>query len=88
MRININDNRKTSQSQTRRIYRYLSQGKSLTSLKALELFNCFRLGARIFELREKGHEIKSEIVRDERTGKRFARYSMPEVIDTNKRIEL
>lgn len=77
MRININDNSKTSQSQTRRIFHYLSQGRTLTSLEALELFNCFRLGARIADLKEKGHEIKSERVRDERTGKWFARYSMP-----------
>lgn len=43
------------QSQRYRIRKYLEKGKSITPWKALILFGCFRLGARIWELRHKYH---------------------------------
>lgn len=49
-------------SQTERILEYLQTGKELTSLEALRLFGCFRLSARIFDLREMGYEIEGNKV--------------------------
>ena len=51
----------------------------ITSLEALKYAGCLRLGARIFELRDAGHDIVTEIVevwnsRGER--KRVARYKL------------
>ena len=60
-------------SQTQAILKHL-QRASITPLEALDRYGCFRLGARIHELKQAGHSIKSEIV--EREGKRFARYSL------------
>jgi hypothetical protein len=52
---------------------------SLTSLEALRDFGCMRLGARIWELRQEGHQIESELVevptRDGETA-RVARYTL------------
>ena len=59
-------------SQTERIRRHLESGKGLTPLEALKRYGCFRLGARVWELKREGMAIISERVR--RNGKTFARY--------------
>ncbi len=60
-------------SQEQAILEYLQAGKSLTPLEGLELFGTMRLGARIFDLIQEGHNIKSEIVKGE-NNKHFAKY--------------
>lgn len=62
-------------TQNVQILRYLETGKTLTPIDALSLFGSFRLGARIFELRQQGHEIKKVLLRKD--GKNFALYFMP-----------
>jgi hypothetical protein len=62
-------------TQASEILSYLRRGNTITPMTALRRFNCFRLGARIFGLRQEGHKIKTEIVRTS-TGKNFARYSL------------
>ena len=65
------------ESQNKEIRKYLESGNSLTPLDALSLFGCFRLGARIHDLKHKfGLNIKTEIV--ETNNKRFAKYSIIE----------
>lgn len=61
-------------SQERQILAYLKSGKTLTPREALAFFDCFRLGSRIFDLRAKGHNIKTTMIKTA-TGKRIARYS-------------
>jgi hypothetical protein len=51
-----------SKTQTRKVYQHLQQHKSITPLEALSLYGCFRLGARIWELRKAGVPVKTEIV--------------------------
>ena len=62
----------TTDSQKKRILRYLLNGNSLTPLDALNQFGCFRLGARIWELRNEGYPVQMRLV--EHNGKRFAEY--------------
>ena len=52
----------TIESQNKRIKEYLLKGKSLTPLDALYQFGCFRLGARVYDLRKQGLKIKAEII--------------------------
>lgn len=47
-------------SQSAQILAYLAKGKSLTHRDAQRLFNCDRLGARIYDLRGSGHVIHAE----------------------------
>ncbi len=64
-----------TESQNKQIKAWLESGKSLTPLDALALFNSFRLGSRIFDLKnDYGMNIKTEMVKE--NGKRFARYSL------------
>lgn len=63
-------------SQNDLILRALQVGESITPIAALERFGCFRLGGRIYELRELGYAIETEII-ELPNGKRIARYSMP-----------
>lgn len=61
-------------SQSAQILAYLAKGYSLTHRDAQRLFNCDRLGARIYDLKNEGHNIITEMVSE--NGKRFARYSL------------
>jgi hypothetical protein len=59
-------------SQSTEILAHLRAGLSITPLDAFKRFNCLRLGARIYELKARGHDIYSVY---ERSGeKRYCRY--------------
>jgi hypothetical protein len=62
-------------TQANRILAYLRAGNRLTALDALERFGCFRLAARIHELRREGWAIEERTV-ETRGGKRVAEYSL------------
>lgn len=61
-------------NQSQEILAYLQSGRSLTPLEALDKFGCFRLGARVWDLEQKGYKIKTEFITE--NGKTFARYSI------------
>lgn len=62
-------------TQREQIRARLLNGKSVTPLEALNLFGCFRLAAQICDLKkQEGLPIITEIVHDEATGKRYAKY--------------
>jgi hypothetical protein len=50
----------------------LLTGAPITPLEALDRYGCFRLAARIIELRKAGLDI--ETVTETRNGKKYARY--------------
>ena len=61
-------------SQYNQILQHLKSGKTLTQMGALNKFGCMRLGARIHEIKSKGHVINSEMITvDDKT---FARYKL------------
>ena len=64
-------------SQSEMILKHLQRHKAITGLEALDLYGCFRLSARIWELRKQGYEIKSEMIKLE-NGKKVARYYIDE----------
>jgi hypothetical protein len=61
-------------TQNEQIKAYLSKGKSITPIDALNKFGCFRLSARIKNLRDEGLIITTKYVTKE--GKTFASYSI------------
>jgi len=61
-------------SQRIKIKTWLESGKTLTSIDALERFGCFRLAARIDDLRREGLEIETKY--QHKDGKRFASYGL------------
>jgi|TARA_B100000085_G_C18476717_1_gene485465 hypothetical protein len=63
-------------SQNAMILNFLESGGSLTPIEALEKFQCFRLAARMNDLRNKGYVIQTEILKDD-NGKSYASYSLP-----------
>lgn len=58
----INPNESTSQSQCALILRALRNGDKLTHLEAEKRFNCLRLGARIYDLKQRGHNIQKTMI--------------------------
>ena len=59
--------------QKEQILAYLKKGKVLTAMGALELCGSSQFGTRIHELRARGHEIESKLVKRE-NGKRSSDY--------------
>ena len=59
-------------TQNQKILTYLKSGRPLTPMTALNKFGCFRLAARIADLRKDGHTIFTESVT--RNKKTFASY--------------
>ena len=59
--------------QNAKILAHLNEGRSITSLEALNLYGCFRLASRIHDLRKAGIDVK---VGEHTTegGKKVARY--------------
>ena len=48
--------------QADRIVEYIKEHGGITSLDAARDLGCMRLGARIFEIKERGIEVKSEFI--------------------------
>lgn len=63
-----------TQNQNDGILKFLKSGKSITAIDALTKFRCFRLAARIHDLREKGHDIAKETI--VKNGQHYAVYSL------------
>lgn len=76
--INTNDEflkEESNESQCNRILTHLQEGKTITSLEALNLFRCMRLASRISDLRRRGHSIVSERIKTQ-SGKYVAQYRL------------
>lgn len=63
-----------TESQNALIKGWLLNGKSITALDALNMFGCFRLSARIANLKDQGMDIITDMVQV--NDKRIARYTL------------
>lgn len=65
------------EAQNKAVLKHLNKGP-ITPLQALRLYGCFRLGARIYDLRAAGHKIKAKMieVRSRNGKKRVAQYTL------------
>ena len=61
-------------NQNNQIKEHLERGREITPIQALNLFGCFRLSARIYELRGRGMKISQRIVTQNK--KSFAAYKL------------
>ena len=62
-----------------RILKHLQEKGSITPLEALEQYGCYRLGARVFDLRRDGYNIQTTLVEGvDRNGEatRYAKYTL------------
>ena len=62
-------------TQNQKIANYLNTGKAITPIEALNKFSCFRLAARISDLRNDGMLIKTKIISTKK-GANIASYSI------------
>lgn len=63
-------------TQTEEIRRHLEAGHAITPILALDLFGCFRLGARIWDLKKAGLRISKTMVQNEFRGSMYASYRL------------
>jgi len=68
-----------TETQNKKILRHLSSGKKLTAYGALNLFSCFRLASRIYDLRFDGNDIRSNRIKTP-SGSSVAEYYMEKEI--------
>jgi hypothetical protein len=68
-------------TQTNEIKAYLKMGYRITAIDALEKFGCFRLAARIKDLKDEGMEIDKVMV-ETISGARVAQYYSPSRVRT------
>lgn len=61
-------------TQNEQILKHLQDGHKITPMEALRLYGCFRLSARILELRKSGWQIDTANITEGK--KTFAEYSM------------
>jgi hypothetical protein len=64
-------------TQRDRILWALERGRSITPMDALRSFGCFRLGARIYELKRLGYQIETRTITKDRA--HFAEYRLAAV---------
>lgn len=63
----------SNNAQCELILRHIRE-RPITPIEALDVYGCFRLGARIWELKQRGHQIVTE--RWNTNGKTVARYRL------------
>ena len=68
-------------TQENQILNHLIKHKFITSWEAIQKYRITRLSARIYELRERGHNIITKNVSE--NGKRFAEYSLIKLKEQN-----
>ena len=66
---------RTNDTQANAILKHMQDGNGITPMDALELCGCFRLSARIADLKNRGYEIITEKVKVD-GGKYVARYHL------------
>jgi len=64
---------KAKTAQATKIILALEDGAELTALDALRKFDCFRLAARVSDLRNEGYDIRTRMVEID-SGKKIAQY--------------
>jgi hypothetical protein len=64
----------STMTQNKEILAHLKEHKSINPLQALELYGCFRLGARIYDLKQDGHVISTIMTKNKEKNKSFAQY--------------
>ena len=62
-------------SQKAKILKHLMSKKSLSPLKAIGLFGCYRLASRIHELKNDGYPIET-VIKSDGQGRTYASYMM------------
>ena len=72
---NGRNNMEQTTTQAKLILNHL-QRRPITPIDALSLYGCFRLGARIYDLRKDGHHIEKRPYKTP-TGKTVAQYFIP-----------
>jgi hypothetical protein len=73
------ENEKKIASQNDKILEWLKTGKAITPIDALNMFGCFRLAARIADLRKSGYDISTTTIlkrNDDGKVKQYAEYRL------------
>ena len=65
-----------SKSQHNQVLDALLDGDSITPIDALDKYGCFRLAAAIYDIKKDGYKVKTTMVKNKLSKKRYAKYSL------------
>jgi hypothetical protein len=63
----------SAQTHVEQVLTHLKRGQPITPVEALKRYGCFRLGARIYDLKQRGHHIEKQMIEVETRGGGTAR---------------
>ena len=63
-------------SQQDQILQHMKRKRTITPMKALDYFGCFRLASVIHRLRQEGYVIVTEMRESKSTGNKYAQYRL------------
>lgn len=66
----------STESQCQILLGLLQSGKRITAMDGVRLFRSTRTGARVYDLRRKGYDVQSRLIKT-RSGKRVSEYWLP-----------
>ena len=78
------DKKATRDAHKKAFLALLQRGEVLTQKKHGTIFKCMRLAARMWDLRNDGHPIITNMVYNEKTGEKYAEYSYEGVSPAEK----
>lgn len=78
----------SAKSQCAGILAYLQAGNELTPVEAQVTFGCFRLAARIKDLKDRGHHIVTTIKTNPGTGAKYASYRLLPALRIGSKVRL
>lgn len=73
--MNENPNREQARTQVEHILQHLQSGKPITALEALNLYGCFRLTSRIWDIKQRGVNVYKRYIKTS-SGKSVAQYAL------------
>jgi hypothetical protein len=73
--MNENPNQEQAATQVEHIIQHLQSGKSITTLEALNLYGCFRLTSRIYDIKQRGVTVYKHFIKTA-SGKYVAQYAL------------
>ena len=75
----------SNKSQCAKILKHLNRWGSISAITAINKYRCYRLGARIYNLKREGFNIETHIVETTK-GKRFAVYYLKSIDSLKNKI--
>jgi hypothetical protein len=81
------DKKESREAHKKAFLALMLRGEVISQKKHGSVFNCMRVGARMFDLRQDGHHIVTTMIYNEKTGEKWAEYSYEGVAPIQRKVK-